>query len=427
MITKGALVQVLEVCANAESAQGSPVPLEPLQAGILALNERLAGSGLRTLGLACRRLPGRETITRHDEADMVFLGLLVFRDPLKADAVETVQRLNALGIRLKVITGDNRFVAGHFAAEVGVLGTRLLTGPELNRMTPEALRLEALQVDVFAEIEPHQKARIIETLKSAGHIVGFVGDGINDATALHVADVGISVNNAADVAREAADIILLEKSLAALVAGVREGRRTFINTMKYIYVATSANFGNMFSFSGASLLLPFLPLLPKQVLLVNLLTDLPQAAIAGDRIDPAFAERPRRWDVASVRHFMLVFGLASSAFDFAAFFTLQALGATPEQFRTGWFIESVLSATLVVLAVRTRHPLWRSRPAGLLTGSTMGVMAVTLFLPYSPLAGLLGMVPLPAMWVAAMVGIVLAYLAMVELLKQALGRRIGME
>jgi Mg2+-importing ATPase len=424
MITKGAIVQVLEVCTRAEAADGATVPLEPLRAGIVALNERLAGQSLRTLALACRRLPGRAAITRADEADMVFLGLLVFRDPLKADAVRTVTRLRSLGIRLKVITGDNRFVAANFAERMGVFGAHLLTGADLNHMTPEALRIAAQRTDLFAEIEPHQKSHIIEALKAAGETVGFIGDGINDATALHVADVGISVNNAVDVAREAADLILLEKDLSVLVAGVLEGRKTFVNTMKYIFVATSANFGNMFSLAGASLLVPFLPLLPKQVLLVNLLTDFPQTTIATDRVDPALAEGPRRWDVASVRRFMLVFGLVSSAFDYAAFFTLLGLGASPGQFRTGWFVESILSATLVVLAVRTRQPLLVSRPAGILVGATAAVIAVTLLLPYSPLAALLGFEPLPVPWLAAMAAIVAGYLVTVEVLKKRLARLI---
>ena len=248
----------------------------------------------------------------------------------------------------------------------------MLTGEDLRQMSDEALRHRAGEVVIFSEVEPNQKERIILALKTAGRVVGYMGDGINDASALHVADVGISVADAVDVAKEAADFVLLEKDLGVLERGVREGRATFANTMKYIFMATSANFGNMFSMAGASLFLTFLPLLPEQVLLVNLLTDVPEMTIATDRVDPEMVERPRRWDIGFIRRFMIIFGLVSSAFDFATFgVLLLVLHAKEAELRTGWFVESVVSSALLVVVVRTRRPFYRSRPARPLTIATL--------------------------------------------------------
>ena len=228
---------------------------------------------------------------------MVFLGFVVLSDPPKADVAETIHELGQLGVRLKIITGDNTLIAAHVAREVGLDNVRILSGYEMDKMSSQALMRRATEVDIFAEVEPTQKEDIIRALKKAGHVVGYIGDGINDAPALHAADVSLSVEGAADVAREAADFVLLEHDLEVLVDGVREGRRTFANTLKYVFIATSANFGNMFSMAGASLFLPFLPLLPKQILLINLLTDFPEMTIAGDNVDPELVEAPRRWDI----------------------------------------------------------------------------------------------------------------------------------
>ena len=270
-------------------------------------------------------------------------------------------------------------------------------------MSDEALLRRAGEVAVFAEVEPNQKERIILALKKAGHVVGYMGDGINDASALHAADVGISVADAVDVAKEAADFVLLEKDLGVLERGVREGRATFANTMKYVFMATSANFGNMFSMAGASLFLTFLPLLPKQVLLMNLLTDLPEMTIATDVVDPEMVERPRRWDIGFIRRFMIVFGVISSAFDFLTFgVLLLVLHAKEAELRTGWFVESVVSSALIVLVVRTRRPFYRSRPGRPLLIATLVVVGLTLLLPYSPLAPLLGFVPLPPVFLVAL-------------------------
>ncbi len=268
-------------------------------------------------------------------------------------------------------------------------------------------------------MEPNQKERIIGALRKAGHVVGYMGDGINDAPALHAADVSISVQGAVDVAKEAADIVLLERDLAVLEAGVREGRRTFANTLKYVFMATSANFGNMFSMAGASLLLPFLPLLPKQILLTNLLTDFPELAISTDRVDADWIERPRRWDIGFIRRFMLTFGPLSSVFDYLTFGVLfWLLQAGPAEFRTGWFVESVVSATLIVLVLRTRNSFTRSRPGRVLLGATLAVVGATLAIPYTPLGAAFGFVPLPPLFLGLMGLIVLGYVVSAELVKR---------
>ena len=273
-------------------------------------------------------------------------------------------------------------------------------------------------MNIFAEIEPNQKERIIIALKKAGHVVGYMGDGINDASALHVADVGISVDSAADVAKEAADIVLLEHDLAVLVQGVREGRVTFTNTLKYIFMATSANFGNMFSMAGASLFLSFLPLLPKQVLMTNLMTDFPEMAIATDNVDLESVDKPRRWDIKFIRKFMIVFGLISSVFDYLTFGALIfLLHATTDQFRTGWFLESVISAALIVLVIRTRRPFFKSAPGKYLLIATLGVVCVTVILPFTPLAGLLGFGKMPAIFFVILGVIIVSYMVTAEVAK----------
>ena len=292
-------------------------------------------------------------------------------------------------------------------------------------MSDGALLNRVGQVDVFAEVEPNQKERLILALRKAGHVVGYMGDGINDASALHAADVGLSVEGAVDVAKQVADIVLLEKNLDVLIDGVREGRTTFANTLKYVLMATSANFGNMFSMAGASLLLPFLPLLPKQILLTNLLTDMPEMTIASDNVDAEMLARPRRWDIGFIRSFMLTFGVLSSVFDYLTFgVLLHILQSSPEQFRTGWFVESVLSAALVVLVVRSRHPFFQSRPGKRLLLATLGVVAATLVLPFLPFAPLLGLTPLPLLFLPLLAFIVAMYIVSAEVTKRVFFRHI---
>ena len=418
MVTKGALSNVLDVCTKAETAAGTVVSLDTVQAQIEKQFEAFSAQGFRVVGVAYRDADLQTKIGKDDEQAMTFLGFLALFDPIKPGTVETIQHLRKLGIALKVITGDNRLVAAHVSSQAGLVNTNILTGPDMRNMSPEALRKRVDQVDVFAEIEPNQKERLIVALKQAGHVVGYIGDGINDASALHVADVGISVANAVDVAKEAADIVLLEKDLAVLENGVREGRITFANTLKYVFMATSANFGNMFSMAGASLLLPFLPLLPTQILLTNLMTDFPEMTIATDSVDDEMVERPRRWDIGFIRRFMMVFGLANSACDYLTFGVLLFfLHADTKQFRSGWFIENVVTASLIVLVIRTRKPFYSSRPGKYLLIATLATVAAALVLPYTPLARLFGFVPVPPMFLAALALIMVFYIVVAEVAK----------
>ena len=303
---------------------------------------------------------------------------------------------------------------------------QILTGPEMHQMSDGALLGRVVQVDVFAEVEPNQKERIILAFKKAGNVVGYMGDGINDASALHAADVGISVESAADVAKDTADIVLLEKDLGVLVEGVQEGRVTFANTLKYVFMATSANFGNMFSMAGASLFLPFLPLLPKQILLTNLLTDFPEMAIASDNVDSEMVLQPRRWDLKFIRRFMLVFGILSSVFDYLTFgLLIFVFHAKPEQFRTGWFLESVISATLIVLVIRSRRPFFKSRPGRNLFIATLLIVTGTLILPFTPLATFLGFQRLPISVLLLLGVIVMAYIIAAEWAKKIFYKRVN--
>jgi Mg2+-importing ATPase len=424
LVTKGAVDKVLDVCETARAADGSLAPLAQVRDAIDRRYHDLSGQGLRLLGVAVREA-ATAPVARDQEADMTFLGFLALHDPPKAGIAETVTALAEQGVALKIVTGDNRPVTEAVAGQVGLPRARLLTGPQLRGLSDEALIQRVGETDIFAEVEPDQKERIIRACQKAGHVVGYLGDGINDATALHAADVGLSVDSAVDVAKEAADIVLLEKDLAVLLQGVREGRETFANTLKYVFMATSANFGNMFSMAGISLVLPFLPLLPKQILLTNLLTDFPEMAIANDRVDRESLQRPRRWDLAFIRRFMLTFGLLSSLFDYLTFAVLLLLlRASPEQFRSGWFMESVVSATLVVLVIRTRRPLWRSRPGRALVTATLAVIAATGLLPFSPLAVPMGFVPLPPAFLAGLAAIVILYALAAEVTKKFFYRQM---
>ncbi len=350
---------------------------------------------------------------------MVFLGFIALFDPPKAGIVKTLTRLKHLGISTKIVTGDNSLVAAHVGQEVGLANQQVLTGSDLGRMSDEALQRRVNDVDIFAEIEPNQKERIIIALGKAGNVVGCLGDGINDASALHAADVGISVDSAVDVAKEAADIVLLKKDLSVLVRGVREGRKTFANTLKYVFMATSANFGNMFSMAGVSLILPFLPLLPKQILLTNLMTDFPEMTIAADSVDIELVEQPRRWDISFIRRFMVTFGLISSVFDYLTFGVLLLfLHASKDLFRTGWFVESVISASVIVLIIRSRRPFFKSMPGRYLLLATALVVCATLILPFTPLAALFGLQPLPFIFLLSLTGIMAFYIVAAEIVKK---------
>ena len=426
VVTKGALANVLEVCASAEGPDGGTVPLSQMTAQIQQHFEEVSSEGFRVLGIAVRDVGADTDITKDHEAGMTFMGFLVLSDPPKPGIIDTINELKQLGISLKVITGDNHLVAAAVGRQIGMPNPRMLTGPELHQLSDGALLQQVSGTDVFAEVEPNQKERILIALKKAGNVVGYMGDGINDASALHTADVGISVDTAVDVAKEAADIVLLEKDLKVLVEGVKEGRKTFANTMKYVLMATSANFGNMFSMAGASLFLPFLPLLPKQILLTNLMTDFPEMTIASDGVDAEMVEKPRRWDISFIVRFMLTFGLVSSIFDYLTFGVLVlVLHATPEQFRTGWFVESVISAAVIVLVVRTRRPFIKSRPGRYLLITTLSVAVAALVLPFTPIAAPLGFVSLPPFVLFLMLIIVCLYIIAAETAKAFFYRRLN--
>jgi Mg2+-importing ATPase len=427
LVTKGALAQVLEICSRAETAAGE-VPIESVRAAVEARFAELSESGLRTLGVAVRTMPADAPAAagREQEAEMTFLGFLAFFDPPKAEIGRTLADFAAAGIGFKVITGDNVRVAVRLARQVGMAAPVALTGRELMQMSDRALAQRAERVDVFAEVEPNQKERIILALRKRGHVVGFLGDGINDASGLHAADVGISVESAVDVAKEAAEIVLLERDLGVLIEGVREGRRTFANTLKYIFITTSANFGNMISMAGASLFLPFLPLLPTQILLNNFLSDFPAMTIATDRVDPELVERPLRWNLRFIRDFMIVFGGISSLFDFLTFGALLwLLRATPERFRSGWFVESVVTELLILLVIRTRRAFYRSRPSPAMEISTALVTVLSVALLYLPLNRLFDLEPLPMSYLAVLGVISVAYALASEAAKGWFFRREG--
>ena len=430
MITKGALRNVLDVCVDVRTARSDQqIVSTPIAAARAFLEQRFEAyseQGYRVLGVAVRDVTDDPIIDKDDEQQMTFIGFLLFEDPPKAGALDAIAELRRLGVALKIITGDNRLVASRIGRLAGVERPTVLTGEDLHGLSDTALLQRVGQVDVFAEIEPNQKERILAALRKAGNVVGYLGDGINDASALHTADVGISVESAVDVAREAADIVLLERDLGVLAQGVRLGRQTFANTLKYVFITTSANFGNMVSMAGASLFLPFLPLLPKQILLNNFLSDVPSMTIATDTVDSDQLERPRRWDIRFIRNFMLVFGLVSSLFDYLTFGALLYwLRATEQEFQTGWFVESLMTELFIVLVIRTHRPFFRSRPGRLLLATTLIVAGATISLPYTPLGTLFGFVPLPPLFVLLLLGITAGYLVASELVKGWFFRRFA--
>ncbi|MEI6048546.1 MAG: magnesium-translocating P-type ATPase [Bacteroidota bacterium] len=419
MITKGALQNILDVCSSVETKDGNIVDLNTVLSHIQKSFEEFSHKGFRTLGVAYKNMGPESHIGKEHESGMTFSGFLILYDPPKPNILETITGLRNLGVSLKIITGDNHLVAAYVSQQMGLKNTKILTGSELIHMSDTALMRKAGGVDVFAEIEPNQKERIIIALKKAGNVVGYMGDGINDASALHAADVGISVDSAVDVAKDAADIVLLEKGLDVLVQGVKEGRSTFANTLKYVFMATSANFGNMFSMAGVSLMIPFLPLLPKQILLTNLLTDFPEMTIATDNVDNEMVNYPRRWDIKAIRKFMITFGIVSSLFDYLTFgLLLLVLHASQIEFRTAWFVESVVSATLIVLVIRSRKPFFRSQPGKYLLIATLSIITVTLIFPFTPLAPIFGFSPLPIHYFLLIGLIILGYIFTAELAKK---------
>ncbi|MEO8827139.1 magnesium-translocating P-type ATPase [Lapillicoccus sp.] len=407
LITKGAPERVLDRCLD--------VPADARA----ALDAEFA-AGNRVIAVATRQASEARPPVAGDEYGLKLAGYLVFLDPPKADAADALHRLATLGIAVKVITGDNPAVAVKVCHDLRLTDGAALTGVQLATMDDDALAAAIATTTVFARVSPEDKARIVRVQRRSGGGVAFLGDGVNDALALHAADVGISVDSATDVAKDAADVILLEKDLDVLADGVAEGRRIFANTIKYVLMGTSSNFGNMFSAAGASVFLSFLPMLPSQILLNNLLYDTSQLAIPTDHVDEEQLRRPSHWDIAFIRRFMIFFGPLSSVFDFITFgIMLWVFNASAGEFRSGWFVESLATQTLVIFAIRTRRiPFFRSHPSLPLVLAALGVVAVGSALPASPLAQTLGFEPLPIAFFAALVAMIFAYLALIELGKR---------
>jgi len=420
LIVKGAPEDILRLSDSYEMATGDERPLDDeTRKAFTQTFEGLGAQGYRALGIASRRAdPAHDSAAVADESDLVFAGYAVFLDPPKASAGTTIHALAEAGVAVKVLTGDNELVARHVFGEIGVPVTGVLTGEDLAHLSQEALLGQLPRVNLFCRVNPQQKLHVLLALKRMGHVVGFMGDGINDAPALHAADVGISVDGAADVAREAADLILLEHDLSVVREAVMHGRSTVQNVSKYILMGSSSNFGNMFSMAGAALFLPFLPMLPTQVLLNNLLYDMSQIAIPFDSVDPEDTAQPTRWDMKLIERFMLVFGPVSSVFDFLTFYALIGLfGAGETLFHTGWFIESLATQVLVVFAIRTRRPLFRSKPHVFLGGLAIGIVILAIGLPFTPLGPWLGFVAPPPLFFVYLAAATVAYLTLVEATK----------
>jgi P-type Mg2+ transporter len=425
LVCKGAPESVLAVCDRA-LVGGRVVPLDDAaRARCRAVYEHACGEGLRVLAVGSRDVPEQPAYDNADEAQLVLAGFVTFADPPRSDARDAIAALARDGVQVKILTGDNELVARHVCAEVGLDVTDIVLGSDIDRMTDGALGHVAERTTVFARVAPAQKSRIILALKRRGHVVGCMGDGINDAPSLHAADVGISVFGAVDVARDAAEIILLEPGLRVLHAGILAGRRAFGNVMKYLLMGTSSNFGNMLSMAVAALFLPFLPMLPTQILLNNFLYDLAQITIPTDRVDGSWVRTPQRWDLRVIRNFMLIIGPISSAYDFVTFFVLlRVFHAGESLFHTGWFVESLATQTLVLFVIRTAGNPLRSRASWPLTFTTLAVVAVGVALPFTPFAELLGFVPLPVSFFVFLAVMTATYLGIVELVKRRLLRRV---
>jgi Mg2+-importing ATPase len=429
--TKGAPEEIFRVCTQAELRGQIVVLKSDLRKRIEEIYYDLSLQGFRVLGVAYKPVTREETTyTIDDEHDMVFLGFVAFLDPPKVSAKEALALLKRSRIELKILTGDNELVTESVCQQLGFEIKAMVTGNEIVGMTDDKLSLLVEDANVFTRVTPDQKDRIITILKENGHTVGFLGDGINDAPSLKESDVGISVDTAVDVARESADIILLKKDLTVLGQGVLEGRKTFGNTMKYVMMGTSSNFGNMFSAAGAAVFLPFLPMLPTQILLNNLLYDTSELGIPTDNVDEEYVEQPRRWDIHFIRDFMFAFGPISSIFDFLTFGIMIFLfsAGSPDKaslFQTAWFVESLSTQTFVIFVIRTRKvPFFRSRPSPILAASSIGVVAFAWIIPFTPLGALFGFIPLPAEFLLLLIAMVAVYLVLVELMKRRFyGRR----
>lgn len=445
LICKGAVEEIYACCKHYQIGDEVYPLIDMIRADLFEEVERLNSEGFRVLGIAYREFPRDKTsFTIADESQLILLGYIAFFDPPKVSATEALELLKEVGVRVKVLTGDNGLVTKKVCRDVGLAIDRIVTGAELSKLTPEEFSKVTREVDVFVKLSPAQKEQIVRDLRSNGHVVGFMGDGINDAPALRAADVGISVDSAVDIAKEAADIVLLEKSLSVLEEGIIEGRKVFANIVKYIRMGASSNFGNMFSVVGASYLLPFLPMQPIQILTNNLLYDFSQTGIPSDSVDEELITRPLKWNIGNIKRFMVFIGPISSIFDYATFalmwfffhcsaFVDLATGSQQQEglarlFQTGWFVESLLTQTLIVHIIRTRRiPFFQSRASQHMTITTLIVMIVGAWLPYSPFAGTLGMVPLPAVYWVWIAAFLLSYAVLTSLVKTWFFKRYGGE
>ncbi len=431
LVLKGAFEDVLAHSTRYEvEGPGKLRPLDDTARRSLGrVFESLSGEGFRVLGIAWKET-ARDQVHAvvDDETELVFAGFAAFEDPPKPSAAEAVRALTASGVAVKVVTGDNELVTQHVCAELGLRVSGVLTGDEIQAMTDPALAARAEAVNLFCRVTPPQKNRVIHALRSRRHVVGYLGDGINDAPSIHSADVGLSVDGAADVAKEAADLILLDHDLGVVHRGVLEGRRTFGNIMKYVMMGTSSNFGNMFSMAGGTLVLPFLPMLPVQILVNNFLYDISEIPIPMDSVDRDYLARPRHWDMSSIRNFMLVVGPISSIFDFLTFFVmLRVFHAGEALFHTGWFVESLATQVLVIFVIRTRGNPLRSRPSSILTATSLAVVAAATALPFTALGAQLGFVPVPGLFFLILAGMVVVYLGFVQVGKRWFYRRFATE
>ncbi|MGD0728253.1 MAG: magnesium-translocating P-type ATPase [Spirochaetia bacterium] len=445
LICKGAVEDVFKACASYQVEEDILPMIDMIRQDVLEDYEALSADGYRVLAIAYREFPRDKTVfAAADESDLILLGYIAFLDPPKESTAQSLKALKDAGVAVKILTGDNDLVTRKVCKDVGIDVEHLVTGPQLQGLTPEQLVETAEKATVLARLSPTQKEQVIQALQSKGHVVGFMGDGINDAPALKKADVGISVDTAVDVAKEAADIVLLEKSLLVLDAGIIEGRKVFGNIIKYIRMGASSNFGNMFSVVGGSYFLPFLPMAPIQVLTNNMLYDISQIGIPSDTVDPEFITVPRKWNIGNIRRFMYFIGPMSSLFDYATYFLMlyffgcigfTAAGTSPDMkahyealFHTGWFVESILTQTLIVHVIRTRKiPFIQSRASPVMLFFTLLVMAIGAALPYSPLAGFLGLVPLPAIYWAWIAGFLVIYCGLTHLVKTWFFRKFGVD
>lgn len=425
MITKGAFDSIINKSTHI-LIDGNIIDLDDKTLrSIQNKFEDWGNQGFRVLGVSYKTIERKIQYPISDESDLIFIGFLLFFDPPKEDVSNTITSLNQLGVQLKMITGDNQFVARHTAGMVGLDTDHILTGKELIALSNEELHHIVDKISLFCEVDPSQKERIISALKKHNHVVGYMGDGINDAPALHISDVSISVDSAVDVAKEAADFVLLDKDLSVLKRGIELGRTSFSNTLKYIYITTSANFGNMFSMAGASLIMPFLPLLPKQILLLNFITDFPALTLSDDTVDLEMIMQPRRWNIKTIRNFMMVFGFISSFFDYLTFYVLLGLFKVNQAvFQSSWFTISIFTEIVVLMIMRTRKPFFKSSPSKLLLISCISVLIFTVLIPFFPLHELINVYSIPIPVFISLLLILLLYIIVTEISKSIFYKKV---